>query len=81
MTLEGIPVENLVPGGYSRAGQDFLGHLQVAIHVVQNPPRWRAKVALGQDKKRKLPFQMSVCLLFVFSQCDFCSPERRFCTR
>ena len=80
MTLEAISVENLVPGGYNLAGQDFLGPLQVAIYVVQNPLCWRAKVALGQDKKRKLPFKISVRLLFVFSQCDFCSPERRFCT-
>ena len=29
---------------------------------MQNPPRWRAKVALGQDKKRKLPFKF----LYVF---------------
>ena len=49
MTLEAISVENLVPGGYNSAGQDFLGPLQVAIYVVQNPPFWRAKVALGQD--------------------------------
>ena len=49
MTLEAISVENLVPGGYNSAGQDFLGPLQVAIYVVQNPPCWRAKVALGQD--------------------------------
>ena len=30
------------------------------------PPCWRAKVALGQDKQKKLPFQnYCVCLLFV----------------
>ena len=49
MTLEAISVENFVPGGYNSAGQDFLAPLQVAIYVVQNPPCWRAKVALGQD--------------------------------
>ena len=31
--------------------------------------RWRAKVALWQD----------ICLLFVLSLCDFCSPARWFC--
>ena len=33
-------------------------------------PRWRTEVALWQD----------ICLFFVLSQCDFCSPTRRFCT-
>ena len=39
-----------------------IGPLQLAIHVVQNLPCWRAKVALGQDKQRKLPFQ----IMYVF---------------
>ena len=39
-----------------------IGPLQPAIHVVQNLPCWRAKVALGQDKQRKLPFQ----IMYVF---------------
>ena len=43
-------------------GRIFLGLLQVAIHVVQNPPRWRAKFARGQGKKRKLPLKF----LYVF---------------
>ena len=30
--------------------------------MVQNPPRWRAKVALRQDKKRKVTFKF----LYVF---------------
>ena len=38
------------------------GLLHLAIHVVQNPPCWRAKVALRQDKQRKLPFQ----IMYVF---------------
>ena len=37
------------------------------------PPCWRAKVPLGQDKQRKLPFK-------IISQYDFCSPLWRFCT-
>ena len=45
------------------------------------PPCWRAKVALGQDKQMKLPFQNYVCLLFVLSQWgEFCFPAWRFCT-
>ena len=42
--------------------QQILGPLQLAIHVVQN--RWRAKVALGLDKQRKLPFKIMyvICL-------------------
>ena len=40
----------------------MIGPLQLAIHVVQNPPFWRAKVALGQDKQRKLSFQ----IIYVF---------------
>ena len=42
------------------------------------PPCWRAKVALGQDEKRKLPFKI-MCFLFVM--CDFCSLARRFVPR
>ena len=26
--------------------------MQLAIHVVENPPRWREKVALGQDQQK-----------------------------
>ena len=45
------------------------------------PPCWRVKVALGQDKQRKLiTTSHCLCVLFVLSQCDFCSPARRFCT-
>ena len=45
------------------------------------PPCWRVKVALGQDKQRKLiTISHCLCVLFVLSQCDFCSPARRFCT-
>ena len=29
-----------------------IGPLQLVIHVVKNPPRWKAKVALGQDKQK-----------------------------
>ena len=39
------------------------GPLQLAIYVVQKPPCWRAKVALGQDKQKKLPFKI---------MCSFC---------
>ena len=39
-----------------------IGLLQLAIHVVQNHRCWRAKVALGQDKQRHLPFQ----IMYVF---------------
>ena len=39
-----------------------IGLLQLAIQVVQNRRCWRAKVALGQDKQRKLPFQ----IMYVF---------------
>ena len=31
----------------------IIGPLQLAIHVGTKPPRWRAKVALGQDKQKK----------------------------
>ena len=44
------------------------------------PPRWRAKVAPGQDKHRKITISNYVSLLFVLSQWDFCSPAWRFCT-
>ena len=45
------------------------------------PPCWRVKVALGQNKQRKLiTTSHCLCVLFVLSQCDFCSPARRFCT-
>ena len=40
----------------------IIGLLQLAIQVVQNRRCWRAKVALGQDKQRKLPFQ----IMYVF---------------
>ena len=36
------------------------------------PPCWRVKVALGQDKQRKLPFKIIYC--------DLCSPAWWFCT-
>ena len=39
-----------------------IGLLQLAIQMVQNRRCWRAKVALGQDKQRKLPFQ----IMYVF---------------
>ena len=40
------------------------------------PPCWRARVALGQDKQKKLPFE----IIYAF-YCDFCSPAWQFCTR
>ena len=40
------------------------------------PLFWRAKVALGQDKQKKLPFK----IIYAF-YCDFCSPAWQFCTR
>ena len=42
------------------------------------PPCWREKVALGQDNKGINNFKWWFPL-FVFSQCDFCSPAWRFC--
>ena len=44
------------------------------------PPCWRAKVALGQDKQRKLPFKfINVCsLLFVFNRPFPSSKESHF---
>ena len=39
-----------------------IGLLQLAIQMVQNRRCWRAKVALGQDKQRKLPFK----IMYVF---------------
>ena len=44
------------------------------------PPCWRAKVALGQDKQRKLPFQI-MYVLFVLSQCDFTLQHGGFVSR
>ena len=44
---------------------------QLAIH--EEPPCWRAKVALGQDKQKKLPFK----IIYAF-YCDFCSPAWQF---
>ena len=45
------------------------------------PPRWRAKVVLGQDKKKTCYILLNGNFsLFFLSQCDFCSPVRRFCT-
>ena len=35
-----------------------IGPLHLAIHVVQNPRAGEQKVALGQDKQRKLPFKI-----------------------
>ena len=40
----------------------IIGPLQLAIHVAQNRRAGRAKVALGQDKQRKLPFK----IMYVF---------------
>ena len=34
-----------------------IGPLQLTIHVVQNRYAGHAKVALGQDKQKKLPFK------------------------
>ena len=60
--------------------QQILGPLQLAIHVVQN--RWRAKVALGLDKQRKLPFKImyAFCLscpsaTFTLQRCGFVPRE------
>ena len=54
--------------------------MQLAIHVVQN--RWRAKVALGLDKQRKLPFKIMYlfCLscpsaTFAVQRCGFVPRE------
>ena len=35
-----------------------MGPLQLAIHVVQNRRTGEQKVVLGQDKQRKLPFNI-----------------------
>ena len=43
------------------------------------PPSWDAKVALGQDQHRKVPFKI-VCLLLVLPQGEFCVRAWRFCT-
>ena len=42
------PSPNPQPGGREVA----IGPLQLAIHMVQNPLCWRAKIALGKDKQR-----------------------------
>ena len=36
-----------------------------------NPPCWRAKVALGQDKERKLPFQVMYIFCLPFPSATF----------
>ena len=40
-----------------------------------------SKSRTGTRQTKKITIQNYVCLLFVFSQCEFCSPELRFCTR
>ena len=43
------------------------------------PPCWRAKAFLTRTRQtKKITIWNYVCLLFVFSQCDFCPPIRRF---
>ena len=44
------------------------------------PPYRRAKIALGQDKTKDIHNFKWQFLLFVLSQCDCCSPARRFRT-
>ena len=46
-----------------------IGPLELAIHVVKKPPWWRAKIALGQDKQRRLPFKI------IHAFCLFCAGE------
>ena len=47
---------------------------------VTKPPYRRAKIALGQDKTKDIHNFKWQFLLFVLSQCDCCSPARRFRT-
>ena len=44
------------------------------------PPCRGAKIALGQDKTKDIHNFKWQFLLFVLSQCNCCSPARRFCT-
>ena len=58
-----------------------IGPLQLAIHVVQNSRAGEQKSHRDKTNKENYHFRLIyVCLLFVLSQCDFCSPARRFCT-
>ena len=62
----------------------LIGPLQLAIHLVQDrrtgeqKPHWDNKNK--ENYHLKLCIGSCVCLLFVLSQCDFCSPAWRFCT-
>ena len=38
------------------------------------------KSRTGTRQTKKIAISNYVCLLFVLSQCDFCSPAWRFCT-
>ena len=63
----------------NKNNSQLIGPLQLAIHVVQNPHAGEQKSLWDKTNKgihnfkRKFP-------LFVLSQCDFCSPVRRFYT-
>ena len=61
---------------YMRAAK--IGPLQLAIHVVQNCRAGEQNT--GTRQTEKITISNYVCLLFVLSRCDFCSPAWRFCT-
>ena len=56
-----------------------IGPLQLAIHVVQNYHAGEQKSHWDNTNKGNYHLNY-VFLLFVLSQCDFCTPAWRFCT-
>ena len=60
--------------------QGLIGPLQLAIHVVQNHRSGEQKSRWDKTNQRNYHLNYEICLLFVLSQCDFCSPAWRFST-
>ena len=54
--------------------------LQLAIHVVQNRRAGKQKSHWDKILTKKITISNYVCLLFVLSQCNFCSPAWWFPT-
>ena len=61
--------------------RETISPLQLAIHVVQNRRAGEQKSDTRTRQTKKITISNYVCLLFVLSQCDFCFPAWRFCTR
>ena len=89
MTLEAKPVGTLVLGprwvqpcwAGLRWRARRIGPLQLAIHMVQNAPCWREKLALGQDKQSKLPFKIMYVFCLSFPSATFALQQDGFVPR